>query len=115
MIDYKIDNRDLVKKGLDIQTIEDIEAKKQSLMIRLVVERGSFIYDETLGSRIRLLLREKPSRVNRMADVYVREALEPEEDIEITKVEVKWLDKKKILILVYFIWHEIQDSLEVII
>lgn len=115
MIDYKIDNRDLVKKGLDIQTIEDIEAKKQSLMIRLVVERGSFIYDETLGSRIRLLLREKPSRVNRMADIYVREALEPEEDIEITKVEVKWLDKKKILILVYFIWHEIQDSLEVII
>ena len=115
MIDYKIDNRDLVKKGLDIQTIEDIEAKKQSLVIRLVVERGSFIYDETLGSRIRLLLREKPSRVNRMADVYVREALEPEEDIEITKVEVKWLDKKKILILVYFIWHEIQDSLEVII
>ncbi|CAK7080711.1 hypothetical protein [Tissierella sp.] len=115
MIDYKIDNRDLVKKGLDIQTIEDIEAKKQSLMIRLVVERGSFIYDETLGSRIRLLLREKPSRVNRMADVYVREALEPEEDIEITKVEVKWLDKKKILILVYFIWNEIQDNLEVII
>lgn len=115
MIDYKIDNRDLVKKGLDIQTIEDIEAKKQSLMIRLVVERGSFIYDETLGSRIRLLLREKPSRVNKMADVYVREALEPEEDIEVTRVEVKWLDKKKILILVYFIWHEIQDSLEVII
>lgn len=115
MIDYKIDNRDLVKKGLDIQTIEDIEAKKQSLMIRLVVERGSFIYDETLGSRIRLLLREKPSRVNRMADVYVREALEPEEDIEVTRVEVKWLDKKKILILVYFIWNEIQDSLEVII
>lgn len=115
MIDYKIENEDLVKKGLDLEVIEDIEAKKQSMMIRLVVERGSFIYDEELGSRLRLLLREKPSRVDRMADVYVREALEPEVDVEILRVDVKWLDKKKILILVYFIWNEIQDSLEVII
>ena len=50
-----------------------------------------------------------------MADLYVREALEREEYIEIIKVDVKWLDKKKILILVYFIWEGIQDSLEVII
>lgn len=115
MIDYKIENEDLVKKGLDLETIKDIEAKKQSMMIRLIVERGSFIYDETLGSRLKLLLREKPSRVNRMADLYVREALEPEEDIEILKVDVKWLDKKRILILVYFIWNDIQDRLEVVI
>mgnify|MGYP000983719051 CR=1 FL=1 len=115
MIDYKIENEDLVRKGLDLEVIEDIEAKKQSMMIRLIVERGSFIYDEELGSRLRLLLREKPSRVDRMADVYVREALEPEEDVKILRVEVKWLDKKKILILVYFIWNDIQDRLEVMI
>lgn len=115
MIDFKIDNQDLVKRGLDIEIIEKIEAKKQSILIRLTIERGSFIYDETLGSRLRLLLREKPSRVNRMADLYVREALEPEEDIEITRVDIKWLDKKKILILVYFIWNDIQENIEVII
>lgn len=115
MIDYKIDGRDLVKRGLDIEVIEKIEAKKQCLMIRLGVERGSFIYDETLGSRLKLLLNEKPSKVKQMADLYVREALEPEEDIEIIKVDVKWLDKRKILILVYFIWNDNQDSLEVII
>ena len=116
MIDYKLENGDLVRKGLgDLQIVEGIEAKKQSMMIRLTVERGSFIYDDTLGSRLKLLYREKPSKVNRMADVYVREALEPEEDIEILKVNIKWLDKKKILILVYFIWNDIQDSLEVVI
>lgn len=116
MIDYKLENGDLVKKGLgDLQTIEGLEAKKQAMMIRLTVGRGSFIYDETLGSRLKLLYREKKSKVPEMADAYVREALEPEEDIEIIKVETKWLDKKKILILVYFIWNDIQDSLEVVI
>lgn len=116
MIDYKMVNGDLVRKGIgDIQMVERIEAKKQSMMIRLVVERGSFIYDEDLGSRLKLLYKEKPSRIPEMADVYVREALEPEEDVEIIKVKVKWLDKKKILILVYFIWNEISDVVEVVI
>jgi len=114
MIDYKLENGDLARKGLgDIQMVSGIEAKKQSMMIRLTVERGSFIYDETLGSRLKLLYREKRSRVQEMADTYVREALEAGEDIEITDVKVKWLDKKKILILVYFIWNEISDVVEV--
>lgn len=116
MIDYRIENGDLVRKGLgDLQMVRGIEFKKQSMLIRLTVERGSFIYDEELGSRLRLLYREKPSKVNSMADLYVREALEPEEDIEILNVETKWLDKKKILILVYFIWNEISDIVEVVI
>ncbi|WP_353096285.1 DUF2634 domain-containing protein [Tissierella praeacuta] len=116
MIDYKLENGDLARKGLgDLQMIDGIESKKQSMLTRLIVERGSFIYDEDLGSRLKLLYREKPSRIPAMADSYVREALEPEEDIEIKNVEVKWIDKKKILILVYFIWNEIQDNLEVII
>ncbi|MGJ0848461.1 DUF2634 domain-containing protein [Tissierella praeacuta] len=116
MIDFKLENGDLVRKGLgDLQVIEGIEAKKQSMLIRLIIERGSFIYDEDLGSRLKLLYREKTSRIPSMADSYVREALKPEEDILIERVEVKWLDKKKILILVYFIWNEIQNSLEVVI
>lgn len=116
MIDFKLENGDLVRKGIgDLQIVEGIEAKKQSMLIRLIVERGSFIYDEDLGSRLKLLYRDKPSRIPAMADSYVREALEPEEDILIERVEAKWLDKKKILILVYFIWNEIQDNLEVII
>lgn len=116
MIDYRLEDGDLVRKGLgDLQMVEGIEAKKQSMLIRLIVERGSFIYDENLGSRLKSLYREKPSRINRSADIYVREALEHEEDIEIINVEVKWLDKKKIIILVYFIWNGIQDSLEVVI
>ncbi|QZY56716.1 DUF2634 domain-containing protein [Crassaminicella profunda] len=116
MIDYKLEKGDLVKKGLgDVQIITGIEAKKQSMMIRLTVERESFIYDKTLGSRLKLLYREKKSKVQKMADVYVREALEPEVDITIEKVEIKWLDKKKILILVFFIWQDIRERLEVVV
>lgn len=116
MIDYELKNGDLVRKGLgDIKVIKSIESKKQSIAIRLNVERGSFIYDETLGSRLKSLLREKPSNINSLADAYVREALEAEEDIIVDKVEVKWLDKKKILILVFFIWNEISDRVEVIV
>jgi phage gp46-like protein len=115
MIDYKLMNGDLVKRGLgDLKMVTGIEAKKQSMLIRLTLERGSFIYDDALGSRIKLLYREKRSRVPSMADLYVREALEPEPDITIEKVEVKWLDDKKIFILVFFIWNGIQDRLEVI-
>ena len=116
MIDYKLKDGDLLLKGLgDLKMIEGIEAKKQSMIIRLVVDMGSFIYDETLGSRLKLLLREKPSKVNQMADLYVREALEPEEDIEVVNVDVKWLDKRRILILVSFVWNDIQDNFEVIV
>lgn len=116
LIDYKIIDGDLTRKGLgDLQLVKGIEAKKQSMIIRISVERGSFIYDETLGSRLKLLYREKSSKINKMADLYVREALELEEGIEVMGVEVKWLDKKKILILVSFTWNDIQDSLEVAI
>lgn len=115
MVDFMLESGDLVKKGLgDIQMVTGIQSKKQSMMIRLTVERGSFIYDETLGSRLKLLYREKRSKIPKMAESYVREALEPEDDIAIEKVETKWLDKKKLLILVYFSWYGIQDSLEVI-
>ncbi|QEK12704.1 DUF2634 domain-containing protein [Crassaminicella thermophila] len=114
MIDYKIEKGDLVRKGLgDVQMITGIEAKKQSMMIRLTIERGSFIHDETLGSRLKLLYRAKRSEVPQMADVYVREALKPEEDITIEKIEVSLIDKKKILILIFFIWNGIQDKMEV--
>lgn len=116
LIDYNLKDGDLVRKGLgDLQLVKGIEAKKQSMMIRLAIEKGSFIYDEDLGSRLKLLYREKPSQINSMADLYVREALEPEEDLEISNVEVRWLDKKRILILVYFIWNEISDVVEVVI
>ncbi|WP_432400921.1 DUF2634 domain-containing protein [Wukongibacter sp. M2B1] len=115
MVDFKLENGDLVKKGLgDVQIVTSLESKKQSMMIRLTMERGSFIYDDALGSRLKLLYRGKRSKIPQMADVYVREALEPEEDITIENIEVQWLDKKKLLILVYFKWENVSDTLEVI-
>lgn len=116
MIDFKISGRDLEQTPYnDIKKIKDMEAKKQIILNRLTIRLGSFIYDEALGSRLYLLLREKPSNVNEKANLYVREALESEEDLTVERVEVKWLDKKKILILVFFSWNEVSDKVEVMI
>ena len=115
MIDYKIENRDLVKKGDggDVQLVKGIEAKKQSMILRLTIERGSFIYDETLGSQLKMLLNEKRSQIPSKAKIYVIEALATEKDIEIINVTTKWLDRQKILITTYFRWNGMHESLEV--
>lgn len=113
MKDFKVTDLDLIKKGRDLEAVRDIEAKKQSILMRLTVERGSFIYDEFLGSRLKNLYRDKPSKRGEMAKLYVIEALEQEEDITIDDVVVIQKEKKKMSIIIYFTWNDIIDSLGV--
>lgn len=110
MKDFEIKNGDL-----DPKLINDIEAKLQSIRLRLIIQRGSFIYDETLGSRLYLLLREKPSNWDKLGRIYVEEALSDEEDIEIIDVEIEVINKKQICIKVYFKWLDKNHSLEVVV
>lgn len=111
-MDFKLEDRDLNKSGL---LIDGLLAKKQNIMIRLITERGSFIYDERLGSRLKLLLREKPSDWNDKAMLYVLEALEDEKDVDILEVVVSRKNKTQISIYILFKWLDLQDSLEVIV
>lgn len=113
MKDFKVEDFDLIQKGGDLEVVRDLEAKKQSILMRLTVERGSFIYDEFLGSRLKNLYRDKPSKRKEMAKLYVIEALEHEEDIVVDNVVVLQTQKKKISIIIYFTWNDTISSLEV--
>lgn len=110
MIDFELENNDLNNK-----LISGIEAKIQSINLRLTIHRRSFIYDGNLGSRLYLLLREKPSNWEKLGKIYVQEALEDEPDIEIINILYKPISKTKIMISVFFTWKERTYSTEVII
>ncbi len=115
-MDYQIDKRDLVKKGLgDVKMVMGQEAVKQRLLLRLTIEKGTFIYDESLGSHLKELHRAKPQQVNALADLYVREALAVEKDITVEQVALQWRSRKSILLTVYYQWRGMEDFLEVIV
>ena len=106
MKDYQIDDMNLVQQYNDIKVVQGLDAKKQSILLRLSIRRGSFLYDEKLGSRLYLTYKEKKSKQLDIAKFYVYEALEDEEDIEIVDVVPEWLDytKKRMKVTVYFKW-----------
>ena len=47
-----------------IEDVVDEEAFKQSLLMRLVIEKGSFIYDSTIGSNLHLVKKNVPTIKN---------------------------------------------------
>ena len=84
---------DLVWTGINDFAARDGSAlDKQRIHVRLFIERGEFIYDPTngaLGSRLLDILRLPRQRAINEADLYVREALEPMDDIEVVNVGVE--------------------------
>jgi hypothetical protein len=84
---------DLVWTGVNDFAARDGSAlDKQRIHVRLFIERGEFIYDPTngaLGSRLLDILRLPRQRALNEADLYVREALEPMDDIEVVNVAVE--------------------------
>lgn len=84
---------DLVWTGInDFASRDGSALDKQRIHARLFIERGEFIYDPTngaLGSRLLDILRLPRQRALNEADLYVREALEPMDDIEVVNVNVE--------------------------
>lgn len=84
---------DLVWTGINDFGSRDGDAlDKQRIHVRLFIERGEFIYDPTngaLGSRLLDILRLPRQRALVEAELYVREALEPMDDIEVSSVGVE--------------------------
>lgn len=83
---------DLVWTGVtDFGSRDGSALDQQRIHVRLFIERGEFVYDPeggALGSRLLDILRLPRARALLEADLYVREALEPMDDIQVTKVEV---------------------------
>ena len=58
------------------------------VLFRLTARRGALPFLPRLGSRLHLVLREKPSARQTLAARYVAEALEEEPDLRVTGVEL---------------------------
>lgn len=58
------------------------------VLYRLTARRGGLPFLPNLGSRLHLILREKPSARQALATQYVAEALKEETDLKVTDVEL---------------------------
>ena len=59
------------------------------VLYRLTARRGGLPFLPQLGSRLHLILREKPSARQALAAQYVAEALEEETGLRVTEVELR--------------------------
>lgn len=74
----------------DLQSVEAENLVQQRIHVRLMVERGEFIYDNSgaLGSRLRSVLGMGLPRGGPALEMLIREALEPMDDISISDIRV---------------------------
>ena len=82
----------LMAPNFDIQGRTGPDVFEQRIRIRLKVQRGTWLLDPTdgeLGSRILDLARVSSDRAVREMEQYVREALEPMQDITVRDVTAK--------------------------
>lgn len=82
----------------DFASRDGTDLDKQRIHVRLFIERGEFIYDPSngaLGSRLLDILHLPRARALAEADLYVREALEPMEDIAVTEVGIEELSDSR--------------------
>ena len=86
-MELQIQNGDYVPDGLGgFRRLTGGEALLQRVLFRLVPRRGAFPFMPELGSRLYLVLREKPAARQALAEQYVAEALAPEEGLAVEQV-----------------------------
>ena len=79
-MELQIQNGDYVPDGLGgFRRLTGGEALLQRVLFRLVPRRGAFPFMPELGSRLYLVLREKPAARQALAEQYVAEALAGED------------------------------------
>lgn len=95
----------------DLAGVSGDSLTAQRIMLRIMIERGTFEFDDTgtLGSRVMLLARSLGNGIQQAASQAVREALEPMTDIRVTRVDVEFskrddgtLDERAILVQVSY-------------
>jgi len=108
---------DLVWTGItDFASRDGSALDQQRIHVRLFIERGEFIYDPTngaLGSRLLDILRLPRARAMLEADLYVREALEPMDDIQVTNVEVVEIEEDPRVVRLNITYHPRLDATDV--
>lgn len=88
-MESKIENGDYVPNGKGgLCRLTGSQEVLARALYRLNARRGGLPFLPELGSRLHLLLREKPSARQILASQYVAEALEGEKDLRVTGVEL---------------------------
>jgi phage baseplate assembly protein W len=87
----------------DLAGISGIDLIEQRMRIRMVVHRGSWVYDtdQTLGSNLRRLIGMSPEQAASTAPALVREALRAMDEITVDDVNVQATDRDITLIVLY--------------
>lgn len=95
----------------DLLGVTGTELVNQRILIRCGIPRGSFLYDETLGSRLQEISRQPSERQLREAPTLVQEALEPMDDIRVTSINVEITEDNRLFLDVQ--WQPIVSDNEV--
>ena len=83
-------NGDYVPDGTGgLRRAEGREALLERVLFRLTARRGAMPFLPELGSRLHLVLRERPSVWQTLCAQYVAEALREEREAAVTSVELK--------------------------
>ena len=91
-MELKLVNGDYVPDGAGGMTrLSGADEVLGRVLFRLTARRGSLPFLPELGSRLHLVMREKPSARQSLAAQYVAEALKEESDLKVTGVE--WLEQ----------------------
>jgi hypothetical protein len=97
--DIQLDHEtgDIVFNGTrDLAPVVGSEILRQRISTRLKVEYGSFMFDRTLGSRIRGLLGSGVPRTQQNLKSIIMDALEPMDDITVLDVIISYPDSRTV-------------------
>lgn len=80
----------------DLSPVVGSAILRQRISNRLKIDYGSFVYEPTLGSRLRSILGSGVSRTERNIRALIMDALEPMTDILVTDVSISFPDTRTI-------------------
>ena len=87
-MDLKLGAGDYLVDAGRVQRAEEHEATLQRVQLALATRQGSFLPKPEFGSRLHLLLREKPAARETLAVGLVQEALAAERDLTVESVRL---------------------------
>ena len=94
----------LVKDGR-VQAVEGAQAALQRVQLALATRQGSFLAKPEFGSRLHLLLREKPGVREALAVGLVQEAIGGEGELVLEQVTLKHMADGEAMLTVQLRWQ----------
>lgn len=95
---------DLIISGnRDLGAVSGTDLIEQRIRIRLMIRKGSWVYDPdgNLGSQLELAINQEPDRAQASMLDYVRNALQPMDEIIVQDVVTQYADHSIILVVMY--------------